>query len=989
MEAVARFVENGGDIRRVLVLTASRTTAARIRDRLAERIDRTSAGPLARSVASLAHLIVGEHSMRTHRQPPVLLSGGDEDALWRQLLADDAASADGIVWPEPIDSGVRALPEFRAELREFVARLTERGENPASFAIRASETPEHAALWGALAQAWGQFEGRITPAAGGPPTVTLSTIVGEATQIAHESTAPLYDLIVADDLQEFTAGALALVLSLTGSEVEADLRQRSRASVLLFAATDTTAGSFRGATPDIVHDPRLRNFDRNELTHQHRFGSAIADYYSTVVRKIGVVGSAAERKFVLDREVPSTASAVTVGSAAEQTRLIAATLRERHLVDGVPWSDLAVAVRTSGLAGRLADDLTALDVPVERAGAFPWRHSAAVRALVLLLQIGADNRAPSSGEVHELLTSPYFDLDALAWRRLRRAVRAQQARETPATASTDAGFIDHWLIAAIEAVDADHDGVLGERPEFVAPLRLGRVLQRVRGSAEQLPGVALWDAWDALGCADAWREAAISGSDASVSRVANEQLDAVLALFKRVDTYSERFPDRTTEEFLREWSSATLDDDSLVGSGVTDAVTIGTPLSLVSLEYDTVVVAGVEDTVWPNLKLRSSLLRAEYFVRGSADRQEVLQDEARLFALAISRAREQLLVVAESSDTAGPSSFIQMLEPAQAPAQQPISVAELVASARSTLTSSVDVAECERAAQILRYLADRGVQSAAPEGWYGTLEASTIEPLGSTSNKPYISPSKIESFQDCQVQWAVNNLAGESTGNPRAIGTIVHNAVEHAVTFTAIELEALVDQQWAGLEFETPWEATSQRNKISELVGKLEEYFEHIQEDNYRILPDLREAKIRVDLGGAVLTGMIDWVECSSEGIRITDLKTGSIISKADAKEHPQLKAYQLAASRAGIEGGESIAGKPVTGARLVYPKHDAVQAKSRYRDQEPMTEPELEEFATEVVAAAEAMAGASFFTNPEEHCFKSSGFTPDCKIHVTKQVTE
>ena len=977
-EAVAQYLESGGDVRRVIALTASRSTATALRDRIAERAQRTSAGPLARSIASLAHLIVGEHSMRAHREPPVLLSGGDEDAHWQRFLSSDARSADGIVWPAPIDATVRALPEFRAELREFVARLTERGETPESFAA-AAESTEHADLWGAVARAWAGFEAAIATDSHRAPTVTLSTIVREATRVSRLSPEPRYDLVVVDDVQEFTAGGIELVLSLTGSEVAEDPRRRSRASVLMFGSSDTTAGVFRGAQPDVARTAALQYFARAELGQQHRFGSAIASDYASVVETIGVSGSAGERRWDIEESLDSCSEAVTVASAAEQTRLIASTLRQRNLIDGIPWSELAVITRTSGAVGQLAEALAALDVPVHKAGALQWRHSAAVRPLILLIAVASGQRSLSATDIHSLLTSPYFDLDSVAWRRLRRAVRAEQAHP----GATPSSSVDEWLVTAAQQGVVPHDA------EDFEPVRmLAGVLQRVERYANAAPGLALWEAWDALGRADAWR--ATATGEGPARRAANEHLDAVLALFRQADTFSERFPDRTVTDFLTEWFASALDDDSLVAGANGEAVTIGTPLSFVSMEYDTVVVAGVEESVWPNLKLRSSLLRAEHFVRGASDRREVRQDEARLFALAISRAKRRLLVIAEASENAAPSSFQELLRPVAATDPGPMSVAALVSDNRRTLTSaSSSEEEKERAASVLKYLADRGVQAAHPQGWWGMLEPSTTTPIGATSEKPRISPSKIESFNQCQVQWAVGNLAGDAVGNARAIGNIVHSAVELASTFTAEEMMQLVDREWNGLEFETEWEAARNHDDIGRMVSRLEEYFEHIRDEGFHVHRQLREARIEVDLGEAILSGYIDWIERSAGGIRICDLKTGSVISQQAAAEHPQLGAYQLAASRGGIVDGDSVAGESVLGARLVYPKQEGATVKPMIREQAPLGREELETFAQSVAAAAQAMAGSVFTASPEQHCFSSNGFVPDCRVHVTRQVTE
>src|SRR5262249_17187427 len=86
-----------------------------------------------------------------------------------------------------------------------------------------------------------------------------------------------------------------------------------------------------------------------------------------------------------------------------------------------------------------------------------------------------------------------------------------------------------------------------------------------------------------------------------------------------------------------------------------DAVRLLTAHAAKGLEWDLVVVAGVQEGVWPDLRLRGSVLGSEQLVdilaeralpegRASAAAQvaEVLQEERRLFYVAVTRARRHL-----------------------------------------------------------------------------------------------------------------------------------------------------------------------------------------------------------------------------------------------------------------------------------------------------------------------------------------------------------
>ena len=105
----------------VLALSASRSSATRLRDRIALRIGVPTVGPLARTATSLAFQIVGERARATATEPPRLLTGGEQDQIIVELLAGHIEDGTGPVWPDPLGEEVRALRGFRTELRELMA----------------------------------------------------------------------------------------------------------------------------------------------------------------------------------------------------------------------------------------------------------------------------------------------------------------------------------------------------------------------------------------------------------------------------------------------------------------------------------------------------------------------------------------------------------------------------------------------------------------------------------------------------------------------------------------------------------------------------------------------------------------------------------------------------------------------------------------------------------------------------------------------------
>lgn len=963
--AVVDFVARGGSPDRVLLLTGSRDTASRIRDEIAGRVSTATPGPMARTFASLAHAIVRQRSMIEHGAPPVLLGGSDEDARWREVIEVDAALAAGIQWPDRLTHRVRSLPEFRGELREFIARATERGMTPDDLLAHASELGH--GTWQAVARIWQQFElGLRLEAQESARTVTTPALLREATAIAQAGTSPRFELLVVDDAQELTRGQFDFLLALAG-------QGRARASVVLLGNPDTATGMFRGAQPGLMND--LEVDDTITLAQSFRLGSAVADGYATVIERVGIAGATSQRRF--SAATTSQLVVESAPSAAAETRAVTDFLRQQHLVSQVPWSNMAVIARTSGIARQFASALEAQGIPTSRSGAAPLRDSLAVRTLIEVMALATGRQELDIAQLHRLLGSPYVDFDTIALRRFRRALRVSLL-EAGSNDDIDARMVD--MFTAPERFEA-----LQQTNGVRRAKRLAEILAETKGHANDSPQDLLWRIWESFDREDVWAEQSTKAG--VVARTADEHLDAVVALMRHVGFVTERQPTLTAGQFVDQWLAASVDDDSLARRAVVDAVSVGTPSAFVGREFDTVCVVAVNESVWPNLRLRSSLLDAAAFVRGAASREEVRSDEARLLALAVSRARRRLLVTAEHSESQEPSEFARRLGITLPIVRNATTLPALVAQLRRALTDPASDDESrQRAASALRMLADRGVDGASPDQWAGRQPLTGSGPKPETSEVVTVSPSKIERFEDCQVQWIAGNLAGDSVGTQRQVGTIVHAAVERARTFTADEIERLALARWNELKFESTWEEERSRSQLRELAERLAEYFEAMHEDGYHIDPDTREVKFETSFGNVRMRGSIDWVERSGNRIRVADLKTGKTPpSQAKVDENPQLKSYQLAVAAGDVP---ALAGLHVVDARLVYPLKEVKTVSKRALQQTPLDDGEREEFRQRVAEAAALMSGDSFVAHPSRHCEKESTFRPDCAFHIIEQVT-
>src|SRR5690606_6484360 len=211
------------------------------------------------------------------------------------------------------------------------------------------------------------------------------------------------------------------------------------------------------------------------------------------------------------------------------------------------------------------------------------------------------------------------------------------------------------------------------------------------------------------------------------------------------------------------------------------------------LEWDVVVVAGVQEGLWPDLRPRGSVLGSEALVDLAAGRDpnvvsrtaQMLDEERRLFYVAATRARRHVIVTAVESADLEPSRFLDELVPHEAEQQRPftrfarsLTLGDVTAELRSMATSPT-VAEPvrRRAVGHLARLARDGVAGAAPTEWYGLLPLTDDSPLRPPGRSVTVSPSRVEQFEQCALRWMLETSGGTNAiGAPQGLGTLVHEA---------------------------------------------------------------------------------------------------------------------------------------------------------------------------------------------------------------------
>ncbi|WP_459642782.1 ATP-dependent helicase [Kineococcus sp. NUM-3379] len=987
VEAVAARVERDGiDPDRVLVLAPSRRAAGRLRDRITDRLRRTMAEPAARTPQSYAFGLLRRVRAAAGEAPPRLITGAEQDLVLADLLRGHQEGADP-GWPEDVPREAWTLRTFRTELRDLVMRATERDVPPAELAElgRRHARPE----WVAAARTMQEY--LDVNALGRADGYDPAGVVTEATAHLQESAELLraererWALVAVDDAHDVSEAGFRLLDELCGGGRD----------LLLFADPDAVTEGFRGADARTVAllPERYRRADGRPaptvvLSTSWRQPPALRAATGRVAVRIGAVGGGGHRAPVQPASrpqgAPGAVGAVVLSSRTQEAAWVAQRLRARHLLHGVPWEEMAVLVRSGGSTEALRRGLATAGVPVTVPLAeLPVRDEPAVRPLCTALRAVLQPQSLTAETARELVTSPLGGADVVGLRRLRQALRREE-RAGGGTRSSDV------VLAAVLAdpvgLVALPDPALRPAHRVAAVLQAGRAAAAARGASAE---TVLWAMWEAGGLGPRWQRTALAGGRDGAR--ADRDLDAVVALFEAAGRFVDRFPGSGSAlRFLDQLQAEEVPTDTLAERAPgTGAVTLTTAQGAVGREWDVVVVAGVQEGAWPDLRLRGSVLGSQALVDllagrdadGPGARRAVLEDELRLFHVAVSRARRELVVTSVRTEDERPSPFLDLVDPrggdeegerplAEVP--RAVSLPALVARLRQVVCAPAEVEPPVRraaAAAVLARLADAGVPGADPDDWYGVPSLSDPRPLREAGEQVDVSPSRVGLFEQCPLRWLLESVGGTGADSGgQSLGSLVHAVAAEAPDAGAHELRARLDERWPELGFAPGWISDAARRRADRMLVKLADYTRTAAAQGRELVAV--EQDFTVAVGRARLRGRVDRLERDADGRPVVvDLKTGAAKPRRDElARNAQLGVYQLAAEQGGFEGQPAATG----GAALVQlgtaEKSVAVQAQAPLgEDPEPHWVHDLLERTAEGMAADrfDAVAGPHCRTCP------------------------
>jgi len=961
--ALARIAE-GQNPDSILLLTFGRERASELRDAIALRTTKTMFEPLARTFHSLAFSIV---KMKAKDDPePILLSGPEQESYIKELLQGDIA--DGYKeWPEDLHAAL-TTNGFARELRDLILRASERGIDADELgALGKSEGEKY---WQAAAAFWKRYLNsmvmREISATDAKMRIDPSELVSRAALHLHNNPDVLsalrarFTTIMIDEFQESDPAQRALLAMLAGSDV------------IICADADSAVGRFRGADPDGL-SAALDPYRAKEIVLSSAFRSSSSIFDVGVRFANQMKGSPVTRKRTCGNENLGQVQVHRFRSGAEEAAFIAHQFRSAHLREGISYSNMAVILRSPGMqASSLRRAFSQVGIPVA-SELQALAGNPAIAPFLLLARVALKLQPLNFDTAERLLMSEFGGADSISLRRIRRALIATRADGDDRTGT-------QLLIAALDSGELFIEGA-------TEITRVHELLEKARAVARNKKATAdelLWAIWDNAVTSDdqklanAWRNQALRPGIRGAG--ADRDLDAMMQLFESAARYSERFPLSGPGAFIAEIATEDIAGDVITAKGVRpDFVEILTVHSAKGREWDLVAIAGLQEGAWPNLKQRSSLLGAERLVERkrnpdiARDQLDViaasglLQDEERLFHVALTRAKQGLFVTAVQRDDEEPSQFFETievmvkkldedLEPELTDVPRPITAPALVAELRSQLNGE----HAQEAAAILSAMKAEGIYLADPAHWIGSVPLSTDAPVINPNLEVVVSPSGAESFVECGVKWFLQNNGGsDGDSTAQVLGSAIHAFAAKMVQEPGTTKEDLIsnlESSWKLIDPDSGWVSASH---LENAVTMLEKFVDYHRESKRTVV----DAEIRFDvkLGRARIRGSVDRLEVEADGsLFIIDFKTGgAAISLKEAKENLQLASYQV-----GIAEGGFTQGTVSAGAELVY--LGTTSAGATLRPQHVIDVEATKEKLNEI---ADGMGAAHFFATVNKRC--------------------
>ena len=447
-ERALRYLSDGNDPARLLILAPTRTAATRMRDTIAASSDRSLSVAPTRAWAAYAFDLLKRAQTRGLLSGVEgnlkLLSGPEQDVIIGELLANHAEGiAPGPAWPDVLRDAL-ATRGFRHEIRDFFDRMAE--YDLTAEDVHALATEHNQPAWHALAQLHTEY--RAVRALRAKNAYDPAVLINDACRLLLRNPEFLaeerrrYDLILIDDVQELSPSTYRLLRLIAAEEPPADAAELAAERPDVFAAApevimtysdEAVVQGFRGARPDLVRTlpESFPHLAERTLTTSYRLPALmmplVADIrrrlprYSRYVPTAETDGQKTPATFgrinttpadealtwgavdepllhlgadgkILDpahyRTAPAGVYKYALASAQDEANLLAQLLLEDRIYGNRPYRESAIIVRNGADVARIRRVLSASGIPSRTSAALvPVRDEPAVRPFLDALSL--------------------------------------------------------------------------------------------------------------------------------------------------------------------------------------------------------------------------------------------------------------------------------------------------------------------------------------------------------------------------------------------------------------------------------------------------------------------------------------------------------------------------------------------------------------------------------------------------------------------------
>jgi DNA helicase-2/ATP-dependent DNA helicase PcrA len=396
-----------------------------------------------------------------------------------------------------------------------------------------------------------------------------------------------------------------------------------------------------------------------------------------------------------------------------------------------------------------------------------------------------------------------------------------------------------------------------------------------------------------------------------------------------------------------------------------DAVRLMTVHAAKGLEFPHVFLLRVNSKKFPaSERPRTFEFPAALMKEGEPAEQFHIQEERRLFYVALTRAEERLTITTITEKKGKVPVFIEdmLLDPAikrRDIHQLAPKVSPQTDASREAGTPGSDLfAPSSTPPRIFSRIA----------GWAETFHPPSPEPLT-------LSPSAVGGYRSCPQQFLFRHLWSLRQG-PRAtltFGAVMHNTVRRfidqlrkGVRLAWDDVARIFETEWKSAGFEDEYQEQGYKNDGLE---QLRVFHASVVENPPQILEQEKSFELPLE-NDVVLTGRIDQINSAGtnkKDVEILDYKTGKPKKPAEAKKDIQLSIYSLAAK-------EILELNPV---RLVFHYLQNNERQETTRDSKQLDEAQkvVQEVASEIRAG-------EFPPRPTPYQCKSCAYQPICPAH-------